>query len=238
MKEFVEINGYGRLFVDRVFFESYFPIIFTCVNEKKDLFLCICCQNNEKGCKWLIGKTSNNSIVSMLKDELTTREVLLEHSIGRITVDYVRGEYKISFDNSDWEEESIFLPKKGAYLDAEEDEFEEDILYYSFFNRIQYNETFYKNISATVGIVAEKIEPISDIISDFATILEKITIPSEVMSTTLEVMGELCKAVSLGKETYTKQENFKPMYRSSYTASQENVEIKLETSNNTLADAA
>ena len=109
MKEFVAVKGYGKLFIDKVIFESYFPIIFTCVNDKKELFLCVCCQNNENGCKWLVGKTNNYKIISMLQDKITIRDLLLK-SEGRITVDYINNKYIVSFDNSDWKEDSIFLP--------------------------------------------------------------------------------------------------------------------------------
>ena len=233
----MEIKGYGKLSVDKVIFESYFPIIFTCTNEKKELFLCVCCQNNEKGCKWLVGKTNSSCIVSMLRDEITVRDLLLNYSDGRITVDYVNGEYKISYDNSDWESESIYLPKIDSYLDVEADEFIEEIMYYSSVELIHYNEDFYKNISAAFGTVVKEIEPVSEMLSDFATILGKITISSEVINT-LEVFGKLCKNVSLGRERYTDSEIYKSVYKNSFDTSEGKIVLIFEATNNTLADAA
>lgn len=62
----------------------------TCyVNDNRDIFISVCCQNNEKGCKWLLGKTDGISIVNMLQDKITIRQLLLEHSSGKISVDYV-----------------------------------------------------------------------------------------------------------------------------------------------------
>ena len=39
MKEFIKLEKYGHLYIDKVLFESYFPIIFTCVNDNKDIFI-------------------------------------------------------------------------------------------------------------------------------------------------------------------------------------------------------
>lgn len=236
MKKFVTINGYGELFVDKVIFETYFPIIFTCINENKDVFLCVCCQNNEKGCKWLVGRTLKCHIVSMLRDKITVRELLLEHSEGRITVDYINGEFKISYNGVDWESGSIFLPKEDSYLYAEEDEFEDDIRYYSSPDVIHYNEMFYTGMVADVGSNITEIELISEDLLNFATNLEKIIITSEVMSTKLEVLGELHEGVLV--EKYIVNDSFKTLYKNSYKTSDEVVEIKLETSDDTLADAA
>lgn len=131
MKEFISTDKYGKLCIDRIFFESYFPIIFTCKNESDDIFICVCCQNNDKGCKWLVGKTDGTSIIRMLKDEITIREMLCKYSSGKISVDYVNGEYRIEYGNSDWDEDSIYLPKEDSYMFAEEGEFDDDIAYFS-----------------------------------------------------------------------------------------------------------
>lgn len=237
MKEFVEINGYGKLFVDKVIFESYFPIIFTCTNEKNDLFLCICCQNNEKGCKWLVGKTNSDLIISMLKDEITVRELLLNHSEGRITVDYINGEYKIFFNNSDWESESIFLPKKGSYLDVEDGEFEDEILYFSSFNKVDYDEKIYKNLSSVVRNFINEIDPISEVLFEYVNVKGIKTIPSEVIRIK-EVSGELYKDVYIEKEIYSSAESFKQIYKRIYDNSDEIVELSIEATNNTFVNAA
>lgn len=139
MKEFVKLEQYGQLIIDKVLLESYFPVIFTCINDKNDIFLCVCCQNNEKGCKWLLGKTDGMSIVRMLQDEITIRQLLLECSSEKISVDYVRNEYVIAYNASDWVENSPYLPKEDSYMYAEDEEFEEEISYFlSMDNHVHY----------------------------------------------------------------------------------------------------
>lgn len=124
MKEFIKLDKYGQLYIDRVLFESYFPIIFTCVNDNNEIFICVCCQNNEKGCKWLIGKTNGTNIIRMLQDEITIRQLLLEYSSGKISVDYVENEYTVVCNNLDWDENSSYLPKDDSYMYAEDGEFD------------------------------------------------------------------------------------------------------------------
>ena len=131
MREFINTDKYGKLYIDRIFFESNFPIIFTCKNDADEIFICIYCQNNVKGCKWLVGKTNATSIIRMLKDELTLRELVRDCSSDRISVDYIDSKYKIEYNNSDWNEDSVFLPKEDSYLFSDEGEFDDDILYYS-----------------------------------------------------------------------------------------------------------
>ena len=126
MKKFITLNKYGELYIDKILFETYFPIIFTCKNENNDIFICVCCQCNENGCKWLVGRTNGSFIVRMLQNEITIRQLLLDCCTEKISVDYKNQEYAIAYNNSDWNEESDYLPKKDAYIDAEGGEFDEE----------------------------------------------------------------------------------------------------------------
>lgn len=151
MKEFIKLDKYGQLYIDRILFESYFPIIFTCVNDNGDIFISICCQSNEKGCKWLLGKTDETSIIKMLQDEITIRELLLEHSSGKISIDYIENEYTVDYDNSDWVADSPYLPKKDSYMCAEDGEFDDEINYFSSLNALPYDIKYYKSIEEANG---------------------------------------------------------------------------------------
>ena len=37
MQEFVNTEKYGKLYIDRILFESNFPIIFTCKNDADEI---------------------------------------------------------------------------------------------------------------------------------------------------------------------------------------------------------
>jgi hypothetical protein len=49
MCEFFSFSETGRLKVEKLFFEAGYPILFTCRNETDDLYLSVCCQNNQRG---------------------------------------------------------------------------------------------------------------------------------------------------------------------------------------------
>lgn len=72
----------------------------------------------------MIGKTNDINIIRMLQDEITIRQLLLEYSSGKISVDYVENEYEVAYNNSDWDENSSFLPKDDSYMYAEDGEFD------------------------------------------------------------------------------------------------------------------
>ena len=76
MRKFVKTEKYGTLYVDRILFESYYPVLFSCKNDRNDVFIAVCCQNNAQGIKWMVGKTTPLAIVKMLRDEITIRELI------------------------------------------------------------------------------------------------------------------------------------------------------------------
>lgn len=158
MKKFIKLDRYGQLYIDKILFESYFPIIFTCINDNKDIFISVCCQNNEKGCKWLLGKTNAKSIVQMLQDNITVRQLLLEHSIGKISVSFVGNEYIVAYNNSDWDEDSSYLPKIDSYMYAEDGEFKEEIDYFLSLNYCMSYNAEYKAVAEASRTISKGIE--------------------------------------------------------------------------------
>lgn len=236
MKEFVKLDKYGQLYIDRVLFESYFPIIFTCINARNDIFICVCCQNNEKGCKWLIGKTNGINIVRMLQDEITMRQLLLECSSGKISVDYVDNEYIVDYNSPDWDENSAYLPKHDSYMYAEDGEFDDEIIYFSSADYVRYDKEYYKHITEVLGTISKGIEPITDV-SAVASAIGNITIPSEVIST-LEVFGEVCNNFTINTDKYRNQGNYKPVFSSTISALTQDLRIEVGTDDINYVSAA
>lgn len=118
---------------ERVFFESYYPILFTCRGNDHSLYLCVCCvaENNYK--KWLLAEVAPKTIVKMLKDEITIRDAFLLDNKNKYTIEVLNGEEKITSQHvGDWHPEtSVFLPTAGEYIDADQGEFDDDIGFYS-----------------------------------------------------------------------------------------------------------
>ena len=231
MREFISTDKYGKLCVDRIFFKSYFPIIFTCKNESDDIFICVCCQNNDKGCKWLVGKTDGTSIIRMLKNKITIREMLCKYSSEKISVDYVNGEYRIEYANSDWDEDSIYLPKEDSYMFAEEGEFDDDIAYFSSLVRLRYDANYYKSISDVCDTISNDIEFMTD---EFIFWNESRPISGNVMST-VKVTGEL----SVNMENHINQGNYRMILENRFSSTlKENISINVGIADNSLIDAA
>lgn len=183
MNEFIRDQKFGMLKIDRIIFEATYPILFVCSNEEKELFLCVCCQNNSKGKKWLITKSSSDTIVKMLKDEITIRDAFLMNPDSRITVDRINGETRIGLDaGNDWSEDSIYLPKKGEYLDADPDEFSEEIAYYQNRKTFSYAER-YSNVLSREGDIQSDSEPLSDEMPLVVSEMNVQTISAKIMQT-------------------------------------------------------
>lgn len=237
MKEFIKLDRYGQLYVDRVLFESYFPVVFTCVNHNNEIFICVCCQNNEKGCKWLLGKTNGINVIRLLRNEITIRQLLLEYSTGRISVDYAGKEYSVAYNNSDWDENSSYLPKDDSYMYAEDGEFDDEIAYFSSVEPVCYEAAYYKRITEVSGTVGNGTEPITEVLTAFASAIGNIAIPSEVIST-LKVVGEVCTNLTMNTEQYRNQGKYKPVLNSTFSTSTERLSIEVRTVDNNFADAA
>ena len=170
MREFVETEKFGKLYIDKILFETNIPIVFTCINDMEEIFLVICSQSNSKGCKWLAGKVRTQDIVDFLQDKLTAREILLDKSEGKISIDYTENKYKISYANSDWNKDSVFLPKEDSYMYADEGEFKEEIAYFKAFSKVNYSAK-YESVALALDNLGNGIEPLFSIFDLYASVL-------------------------------------------------------------------
>ena len=134
INNFFDFTETGVLKLDKIFFESYYPILFTCIGEKKDIFLCVCCQADLDVKKWLITDVSPRTIIELLSNKITLRESFLKDGGSKYTIIYNMEDENFEIEENnikDWDEESsIDLPTAGEYMDAEEDEFLEEIEYF------------------------------------------------------------------------------------------------------------
>ena len=133
MKEMFNIKHIGCLTLDKVLFESYYPILFTCKDEKRNLFLCVCCQLDSGVQKWLISKTKVQNVIKMLKDEITIRDAFVKtDDNNKYSIIFKDCEYVIKInDVNDWNSKtSIYLPTEGEFMESEDGEFDEEIEYF------------------------------------------------------------------------------------------------------------
>lgn len=239
MREFINIEKYGSLCIDKVLFESYFPIIFTCLNNKKEIFICVCCKNNEDGIKWLVGKTRAFDIIQMLQNQITIRELLLDHSEGRISVDYVDGHYIVEYSNSDWDENSVFLPKIDSFMNPEEDEFDDEIEYFKAMDDSVYDLKGYSKLLEKKENISKsfKIDNFASLMVHFISAVGKIEITSEI-SNTLSMECEYFAQNIMNNSDYTDKNDYKELYRDIYESSINEMEYNLEINNLNFLEAA
>lgn len=154
MREFINTEKTGSIYIDRILFEASYPVLFTCKNKNGEYFVVVCCQHNSEGIKWLVRKNTATNIIKMLRDEITIRDALLKGTSDKISVSYKDGKYSIEIDNEDWNEKSSYLPKKDSYIDAEPGEFDEDIQYFIQSDVLPYTlNDEYKNIMSKTEII-------------------------------------------------------------------------------------
>ena len=236
MKEFINTDRYGKLYYDKILFEAHYPIIFSCKNEYGEIFIGVCCQYNEQAHRWLLGKTEPVNIVSVLRDEITIRQLLTEYCSKRMSVVNINGEYVTEYYNDDWEKDSIYLPKKDSYMWAEPGEFDEEIEYFlsiknnlnyepdSYINILEKNEVIYKD---KVSIADEGLQ---------VRYAEELTIPSEIVNT-LNVFGILDNhmLISTHDLQYGQKDIFKTIKVDNIN---EKISVKLNETNSNLVYAA
>lgn len=104
-----------KLYLEYIFlkFESE-PIIFLCVDEEKNIYLCIC-SDIRYGRRWLVTKCNMNTLKSLIDEEIDISSAfLLTQYIIVIDMDLEGNESSsiIERDNID----RLDLPKEGTYI--------------------------------------------------------------------------------------------------------------------------
>ena len=222
MRKFVKTEKYGTLYVDRILFESYYPVLFSCKNDRNDVFIAVCCQNNAQGIKWMVGKTTPLAIVKMLRDEITIRELITMYTSEKFSIDYKDRKYDCKYEPKEWEKDSVYLPKKDSYIMAEPGEFDDDIEYFTNVEgKIQYasQSEYYPLVNKTESLSGSPSisvgESASLIISpDRGTIIageiiRTVQTPWEIQSKTFINLPQYSVAqIEKGSNTYCISGNF------------------------------
>lgn len=104
-----------------IFVESIRPILFTCIDENKQLYICSCCYASGNKCIWLVAKTNQTNVTSLLRNECEIRDMF--ETANHITIITKSDHLEIqSLTIKDIPQE--FLPTKGYSLEIEESEFQ------------------------------------------------------------------------------------------------------------------
>ena len=135
MEEFIYTKKLGSLYYDKIIFEGPYPILFTLIDDNKNLFLCVCHHRDTEQSNWLLTNTSPSDIISLLTNRITIRKAFLLHDEIRYSITRKPNELLIEENvYDDWCSNSSVLPD-DAYLDAEDGEYNEELLYYAGFTK-------------------------------------------------------------------------------------------------------
>lgn len=132
----------GSLWYENIFVSETHPILYTCVDKQNNHYICLFSVESAKLRKWLISPVEIQTIIDMLEDKITIRECLAQRknkNPNKYTFVQVGNKLSCLINEPvDWDyEASKVLPTRGAYMEAEEDEFKEEIQEYREMQRKQ-----------------------------------------------------------------------------------------------------
>ena len=122
---FRRIPDFRSIVLDKILFESKYPVMFTCKNNK-DVYLFICCLTTANKVEWIGTKTTYDNLIRLLENKITIRDAFLNITEDKIIIDYngKNVEYRIEKRSNIPDN---LLPTADEYMDAEDDEYAEEI---------------------------------------------------------------------------------------------------------------
>lgn len=125
-KIFGEIPIFQDIKMDKILFESSYPILFTCI-ENRNIYLFICCVNNSDETKWIGTKTSYPNLIELLTNEITIRDAFANVTDKKFLI--TKKVTGVNFNEVDFKDlPQDLLPTAGEFLETESGELEEEIL--------------------------------------------------------------------------------------------------------------
>ena len=125
-KIFGEIPIFQDIKMDKILFESSYPILFTCI-EHRNIYLFICCVNNSDETKWMGTKTSYPNLIEFITNEITIRDAFANVTDKKFLI--TKKVTGVNFNEVDFKDlPQDLLPTAGEFLETESGEFEEEIL--------------------------------------------------------------------------------------------------------------
>lgn len=124
-KIFRNIPDFYEIELDIILFESKYPVMFTCKNNK-DIYLFICCLVNNREVKWIGTQTTYENLIELLENKITIRDAFLNISDNKIMIGYDGRNVEYTIEKKDDIPEAL-LPTAGEYMEAEEGEYAEEI---------------------------------------------------------------------------------------------------------------
>ena len=108
--------------------EYQYPILFTCIDEEKNMYIATCFHVDAEKREFLIAKTEPKAVKELLTDKRTIRNVFpdKEDTVYVVTV-YKWSEEPMIIESRAADVNSHYFPSCGIFMDAEDDEFEDEL---------------------------------------------------------------------------------------------------------------
>jgi hypothetical protein len=105
----------GKLYLDHIFYEfESEPILFTCVDEEKNTYLCLC-SDIRYGQRWIVSKCSMITLKFLIEEKIDIASAFLANS-NIITIDMdMQGNERSCIIEKE-KIDRLDLPKEGTYL--------------------------------------------------------------------------------------------------------------------------
>lgn len=122
---FRNIPDFYDICLDTILFESRYPVLFTCRNGQ-DVYLFICCLVTGDKAEWIGTKTTYDNLIGLLENRITIRDAFLNVTENKIIIDYNGQNVDYRMEKRSSVPENL-LPAAGEYMDAENEEYAEEI---------------------------------------------------------------------------------------------------------------
>lgn len=158
----------GRLYLEHIFYEfESEPILFTCVDEEKNIYLCLC-SDIRYGQRWIVTKCSIITLKALIEEEIDIASAFLTSSnIIAITMDIRGNESSCVIENE--KIDRLDLPKEGTYLRCDKEKAKNYLWNKEW-------EVLYEQLKLTIDttpIIDEIVKSYSSVINETINILGK-----------------------------------------------------------------
>lgn len=117
---FENIKGIGELFLEHIFYEFEMePILFTCVDKAKRLFLCLCSEIRGKQ-KWIISECSVDTLQDIINQNIDIASAFCRTSKMIIVEMDIEGKENNYIINTECVDE-LDLPESGTFLKCDKE---------------------------------------------------------------------------------------------------------------------
>lgn len=128
-KLFLQQNEFlPQLNLYMVFVESSRPILFACQDAENNPYICSCHCSNAQKSEWIVAPTSYEQLLQLLTNQISIRDIFTSKTEEAFIVTKLAGNQDSTIIpcHIDAMDQNI-LPTAGYYMDAEEDEYSEEI---------------------------------------------------------------------------------------------------------------